>query len=247
MRSTHSLRALLPLKTMPINKLLHFSKKSDNRVCLTLSSENSAKELLNKVMVIQGQALKFRSFDLGQNVYKYKRIDISNILPQIPAAVIIDHLRKHAIFTKNGITNIRCSSSIELRKHVQSHRRQFYVKEEDVNKIPVKIKIVFSETPFWIFLGADDIKCPYCKNFGHIAKYCPQLMNAGASPGRHTTRRCGYSTKLVFRRWKHQYQLSWHGPHSPAVSMAEEGNMTVHTHPGSEFVINSSKLKRLAP
>lgn len=234
-------------KIMSINKLRYFSKISDNRVCFTLNSENSAKELLDKVLIIQGQALKFRPFDLGQNVYKYKRIVISNILPQIPNDVIIDHLKTLGVFTKNGITNIRCSSSIELRKHVQSHRRQFYVKEEDVKKIPAKIKIVFCETPFWIFLGADDIKCHYCKNVGHIAKYCPQLLNSKAplpntQPEDENTHLNEQSEVDGNSSDFYDMDLS-----HPVLSPTQEGDEFYPPLPGVETAIDSLKLKRPAP
>lgn len=165
-------------KVMDIRNLMYFSKISENRVCFTLRSEEAASKLLGKSITIQGQALEFRAFVPGQvNAQKYKRIVISNILPQIPNDIVIEQLASLGIRTRNGITNIRCSTSVDLRKHVQSHRRQFYVKEEEASKIPAKIKVRYLNTPFWIFLGTDDIKCHFCKNTGHIAKYCPELSS----------------------------------------------------------------------
>lgn len=167
-------------KIVPIENLLHFSKIDHNLVCFTLSSEVAASEMLFKTIKIKNRVLKFHPFVPGQSVFKYKRITISNIFPQIPNYTVIEQLEKIGIRTKNGITNIRCSSSNETRKHVLSHRRQFYVKEEDCDKIPPKLEIKFMETTFMISLGSEDIKCHYCKKSGHIAKYCSELLESRA-------------------------------------------------------------------
>lgn len=164
-------------KLTSINNLIYFSKISENRVCFTVNSVDTANKILVNKINIKGQTLGFRPLQPGQTVYKYKRFVISNILPQIPNDVILDHLKALGLSTKNGISNIRCSSVNELRKHVQSHRRQFYLKEEDVEKLPSKIKITHENIHYWIFIGADDIKCHFCKGLGHIAKYCPSLPN----------------------------------------------------------------------
>lgn len=174
-------------KLFPISQLSFFSKISENRACFTLNSVELAKKCLECKIKLQGQVLSFRPLQPGVTVYKYKRFVISNILPQIPNDVIIDKLKTLGFTTKNGITNIRCSSAKDPRKHVQSHRRQFYVKEEDAAKLPAKIKIVYEEIPYWVFLGADEIKCHFCKSTGHVAKYCPSLLrdanNAGDKGG----------------------------------------------------------------
>lgn len=143
---------------MNIKNLMYFSKISENSLCFTLRSEEAASKLLGKSIVIKGQVLFFRAFFPGQvNAQKYKRIVISNILPKIPSDIVIDQLKTLGIHARNGITNIRCSTSVDLRKHVQSDRRQFYVKEEEAFKVPAKLKIKCMDTPFWIFLGTDGI------------------------------------------------------------------------------------------
>lgn len=121
--------------------------------------------------------LEFTSFVPGKTVYKYKRLIISNILPQIRNDIIVNKLKSLNITIRNGITNTRCSTSNKKRNHVLSYRRQFYVKEEDCDKVSNKINTHFNGIQYWIFLGAEVIKCHYCKLSGHIAKYWPKLNN----------------------------------------------------------------------
>lgn len=47
--------------------------------------------------------------------------------------------------------------------------------EEDSDKVPSKLKICYEEVNFWIFQGADEVKCHFCKNSWHIVKFCPEL------------------------------------------------------------------------
>ena len=128
----------------------------------------------SKTVTVKNQVLEFTPFLPRRTVHQYKRIVISNILSQIPNDIVVDQLKSLNITIRNGITNIRCSTSNDARKHVISNRRQFYVKK-DFDRIPNKMKINFQNVQYWIFLGADDIKCHFFKNPGHIAKYCPEL------------------------------------------------------------------------
>ena len=162
-------------KHMDINNLLSFSKISENRVCFTLNSEAAANQLLSKTITVNDRVFNFMPLLPGRMIHKHRRIVVSNIMPQIPNDIVIDYLKSLNISTKNGITNIRCSTSNESRKHVLSHRRQFYIKEEDFDKIPPKIKINYQDISYWIFFGSDDIKCHFCQKPGHIVKFCPDL------------------------------------------------------------------------
>lgn len=132
-------------KVMDINNLINCSKISENRVLFTVDSEAAANVLLSKTITVNNQQLPFRPFLLDGMVNKQRRVVVSNVLPQIPNDIIIDRLKDLNILTKNGITNIRCSTSNEFRRHVQSHRRQFYVKETDLGKIPNMMKINFHD------------------------------------------------------------------------------------------------------
>lgn len=162
-------------KISSIGNLRFFSKISNNKVLFTVNSAEVALKLVNSVITIKGQKLLLRPYVSTSSVNKYRRIVISNVLPHIPNDLITDKLKDLGIFLERSITNVRCSTGKDWRKHVQSHRRQFYLKEEDAEKLPSKIQVVFQDTPYWIFLEADEIKCHFCNALGHIAKYCPKL------------------------------------------------------------------------
>lgn len=151
---------------MNIKKSIPFFRISENKVCFTIDSKNAANLFMTKTIVVKNRKLLFKLMQPGRTVHKYKRFVLLNILPHIPNDIIIDHLEELGVSIKNGM---RCSSSNKMRKHVQSHRHQFYVKGEDVDKVLTKIEVPYHSAQLWIYSGADDLKCNFCKNRGRIA------------------------------------------------------------------------------
>ena len=88
-----------------------------------------------------------------------------------------------ALFTRgislaSSIQNIKASLSKPGRSHIQSHRRQVYIKETNT-PLPESFKITHEETNYRIYLSTDSTLCFTCKQAGHVAKICPQnILNS---------------------------------------------------------------------
>lgn len=62
-------------------------------------------------------------------------------------------------------------------EHILSFRRQMYVKEEDIAKIPNNLQVNYDDTNYWIYFSTEKPACFICKEEGHLAKHCKNFEN----------------------------------------------------------------------
>ena len=72
------------------------------------------------------------------------------------------------------ITTIRAGINLTGFSHIISHRRQIYVKPDDLDKISQRLEINFDDTKYWIYFSSDKLTCFQCKQEGHLAKFCKE-------------------------------------------------------------------------
>lgn len=88
-----------------------------------------------------------------------KRIVISNVCPSIPNEKILNALQNCNITSISQINYIKAGVNMGGYDHVLSFRRQMYVNNTDIPKLPRSILINQDETQFRIFLTDEKITC----------------------------------------------------------------------------------------
>lgn len=146
------------------------SRISNGRVCIYLPSKKIADELVE-----QRQKIKIGDTEINISPLKLpsKRIIISNVYPEIPHYLIEKELNERQIRMESNISFIRAGMPDLGIQHAFSFRRQVYINQEDVDKIPKSIPITFEDMQYWIILSTDGLSCFICKGVGHLAKHCP--------------------------------------------------------------------------
>lgn len=155
-------------KLTDLNNIRAISKISGARVCIYLNSKKLVEELKNKSLHIKETSLVIKPL-----INNNKRVVISNVQPIIPNETIVEALKHQGITLMSHISHLRASLAKPGRAHIQSFRRQFYIKEEDEKLLPESIQINFDNTTYWTFLSTDSTACFICQQIGHIAKACP--------------------------------------------------------------------------
>lgn len=152
--------------------IMYASKISNNRVCIFLTSKKLVDDITEKYKTINvdGSEQNLRPY-----VSKQRRIVLSNVYPVIPNSVIEEELDKLKVIRSSPVTFLRAGFAKENFTHILSFRRQLYVPEESVSKIPDSIVVEFKGERNWIYLSSGNIKCFQCKEEGHIAKNCKNV------------------------------------------------------------------------
>lgn len=153
---------------IPTREIVSISRVSGGRIQIFLSSKPLAEKLSGATITVKN--LKFTIRPL---IESNKRLVMSNVQTHIPNELLLEALAKQGIIPVSTVQHIRASLSKPGRSHILSHRRQVYIKEKDVTKIPESFQINYEDTPYWIFLSTDSTVCFICKQAGHLAKACP--------------------------------------------------------------------------
>lgn len=111
-------------------------------------------------------------------ISKNKRIMISNAHPWIPHTDIENVLKTYDITPVSRVSFLKASLGDDDYSHAYSFRRQVYIKPEDECKLPVSVHIKRDGTSHWIYFSGDSLKCFLCKEEGHMAKHCKQVINS---------------------------------------------------------------------
>ena len=164
-------------KLTSVSNIRYISKISGSRVCIYLANKTLVNELKNKEIQIKEYVLRIKPL-----INNNKRIVISNVHPIIPDDIIISALKSKGIVIVSRISELRASLAKPGRTHIQSFRRQFYIKEDDEKLIPDTLQLNYDNTSYWTFLSADSTACFVCKQAGHVAKLCPSNSLTASLP-----------------------------------------------------------------
>lgn len=145
------------------------SKVSKNRVCIHLSSKKLVEEFTSEHASVE---IKGKKVFIRPLVSPNKRIIFSNVSPAIPNRYLAKILDKLSVNTSSDVTRMKVSISDPGYAHVESHRRQVYVKADDVRKIPPMIQYTHDGIEYYIFAGPEVMRCYKCKKEGHKASNC---------------------------------------------------------------------------
>ena len=151
-----------------VSNIVSISRISRGRICVFLTSKSLAEKLSGSSIRVNNNVLHIKPLIEGN-----KRLVLSNVQTHIPNEVLVEALTSHGILLASPIQNIRASLSKPGRSHIQSHRRQVYIKESNT-VLPESFKILHEGINYWIYLTTDSTQCFTCKQVGHIAKLCPQ-------------------------------------------------------------------------
>jgi len=149
--------------------IIFTSRISNNRFCIFLSSKEVLDTLLenSKTITINDHPIPIRRL-----INPAKKITISNVCPSIPNTIILNALKNINITPVSQLNHIKAGINIEGYEHILSFRRQMYINQEDVTKLPGSLVINLNQTSFRVFFTDDKITCFLCKGVGHTSASC---------------------------------------------------------------------------
>jgi hypothetical protein len=149
--------------------ILFVSRISNNRFCIFLNNKHTVDSLVEKTKFI---TINDNAIQIRRLINTAKRIVISNVCPSIPNEKILAALQDINIIPTSQINYIKAGVVMEGYEHVLSFRRQMYINDNDIPKLPGSLVINHDETNFRIFFTDDRITCYTCKTSGHTTLSC---------------------------------------------------------------------------
>lgn len=156
-------------KLIPPRDIIYTSRISNNRFCIFLSSKEVIEKLLDKSKII---SINDHIIPIRRLINPAKKITISNVCPSIPNQVILDALKNINIIPVSQLNHIKAGINIEGYEHILSFRRQLFINQEDITKLPGSLLINYNQTSYRIFFTDDRITCFLCKAVGHTSTSC---------------------------------------------------------------------------
>lgn len=149
--------------------VLTASKVGKQRVCLHLYSKDLVESFTSAHEFIE---IKGKKVFIRPLISSHKRIIFSNVSPSIPNRFLEKILDSLNVNRSSPITRMKVSVSMPGYQHIESHRRQVYVKVDDMHKIPGIIQLKHHNIDFYIYARPDVMRCFKCKKNGHKASNC---------------------------------------------------------------------------
>lgn len=122
---------------------------------------------------------------------KTRKVILSNIGLRIPNQAILKSFQILNIQPASQISKLNLS--LDEGYAVLSSRRQVYINEEDILRIPESLLVTHDKMQYVISTTVDNFGCYTCHSAGHIAKNCPQIsvgtQKPRATPLRSTNQR----------------------------------------------------------
>lgn len=149
----------------PIN-IIFISKISNNRFCIFLSS----KQVLDNLMQhTQSITINDHNIQIRRLINPAKRIILSNVWPSIPNRLILDELKNIDISPTSQLNYLKAGINMKGYEHIMSFRRQMYINNEDISKLPSSLIVNYIDNQFRIFFTDDTLTCFFCKSNGHTS------------------------------------------------------------------------------
>ncbi|KAF0713203.1 Uncharacterized protein FWK35_00035562 [Aphis craccivora] len=161
-------------KIVSPKNITFISRISNNRFCIFLSSKQILDNLLQKTQSIN---INDQIIPIRRLVNPAKRYIISNVCPSIPNQAITNALNNLDIFPVTQINHLRAGINIEGFEHIMSFRRQLFIKQEDIPKLPNSLVITLNDSQFRIFFTDDVVTCFLCKASGHTTNNCKNIVD----------------------------------------------------------------------
>ncbi|KAE9523687.1 hypothetical protein AGLY_015905 [Aphis glycines] len=150
------------------------SRISNNRFCVYFVNKSIVENIINQNHTTN---VNNHTISIRKLVNPTKRKIISNFSPIIPHSLILDALTSAGISTASLISFIKPNFSSDDLAHIISFRRQTYINNDDINRLPGSLLIHFKDTDYRIFLTDDTLTCYHCKRMGHISAHCNNILS----------------------------------------------------------------------
>lgn len=150
------------------------SRISNNRFCVYFANKSIVENIINQNHTIN---VNNHIISIRKLINPTKRIIISNVSPIIPHSLILDALTSAGISTTSPISFIKAGFSSDDFAHIISFRRQTYINNDDIIRLPGSLLIHFEDTDYRIFLTDDTLTCYHCKQTGHTSAHCNNILS----------------------------------------------------------------------
>ena len=228
-------------KLINVNDVKSISKIFGGRVCIYLSNKSIADQVCDSIIKIKNNALCIKPL-IGKN----KRVVVSNVQSHIPNNTVIEALNNQGITIVSQMYNIKASLSKPGRTHIQSFRRQVYIKESDEELLPESLQINYENTTYWLYLSTDATSCFACKQTGHVPTLCPNTFVNTTDDNTHshvTTANIINNQNISYSQDSNSQLEMSHVPNSKDIVL----NETNHQQTEMSVLHENKGLKRNAP
>lgn len=151
------------------------SKVANSRICIFLSSETLVTQLVNS-----HETIKVGEVEVGirRLITPSKRLIISNAFPAIPDDLIANTLKSMGLKLLSRVSALRAGLHDDDLSHILSFRRQVYMTPTE-SDVPLNGSVIIKHdnTNYRLYLSYDDMRCFLCKQEGHIAANCSNVLD----------------------------------------------------------------------
>jgi hypothetical protein len=159
-------------KIIPAENIQFVSRISNNRFYIFFNSQAIMENLLRTHPSVH---VNDTEIPIRRLINASKRIILSNVYPTIPNHLILNALHEIGIKTTFHISNMKVGFATEQFAHILSFRRQVYINQDSVSKLPNSITVTLENTTFRIFIIDDTVICNQCHKTGHFSSQCKNI------------------------------------------------------------------------